>query len=380
MTLINIRSIIISTLLPLTFPTYAAKLIERDIANTNISTPLPMNIIVKEEPSNLELSLTGELPKKTSVRKAKHHYRLRTHNDSSNWLLSHESTIRLTTESISRAETHVTVPTAFDVRSTDPFFPPPSDQETLGSCSSNAILDLVRYVRDTEGMKPEALSRIFLYFNARNLERHVDSDAGANISTGLRALQTYGVCSEAVCPYDITQFKTKPSQVAYNEALRTIDLDTFSVIHIQQSLDVMKYTLSVLKKPFVFSMKLFASFNSNVVKSTGIVPTPKKRATGSCYSRPKGLHAVLAVGYDDEKKMFTIRNSWGDGWGDHGYFYLPYDYMVDPNLTGDFWSISKIGGKPVIHRKTYAHLVNHNEESDKVEDSTLGKRKRMETV
>jgi C1A family cysteine protease len=31
-------------------------------------------------------------------------------------------------------------------------------------------------------------------------------------------------------------------------------------------------------------------------------------------------HGVLAVGYD--KSSFYIKNSWGAGWGDHGYIYL----------------------------------------------------------
>ena len=45
------------------------------------------------------------------------------------------------------------------------------------------------------------------------------------------------------------------------------------------------------------------------------------------------LHAVLAVGYDDNKSyrggkgVFIIANSWGKDWGDRGFAYLPYEYM-----------------------------------------------------
>lgn len=35
-------------------------------------------------------------------------------------------------------------------------------------------------------------------------------------------------------------------------------------------------------------------------------------------------HAVTVVGYDDEKKHFIIRNSWGDDWEDKGYTYMDY--------------------------------------------------------
>ena len=44
-------------------------------------------------------------------------------------------------------------------------------------------------------------------------------------------------------------------------------------------------------------------------------------------------HAVLIVGYDDLKQTFTIRNSWGINHGDKGYYYIPYDYILDKELT-----------------------------------------------
>lgn len=52
-----------------------------------------------------------------------------------------------------------------------------------------------------------------------------------------------------------------------------------------------------------------------------------------------GGHAVVAVGYDDDDRVFISRNSWGDGWGDAGYFYMPYAYLLDDNLSDDFWTI-----------------------------------------
>ena len=52
-----------------------------------------------------------------------------------------------------------------------------------------------------------------------------------------------------------------------------------------------------------------------------------------------GGHAVMAVGYDDAKQWFIVRNSWGGGWGIKGYFTLPYAYLTDENLASDFWTI-----------------------------------------
>jgi C1A family cysteine protease len=55
-----------------------------------------------------------------------------------------------------------------------------------------------------------------------------------------------------------------------------------------------------------------------------------------------GGHAVLAVGYDDATRRFTVRNSWGKDWGKGGYFFMPYSYLLDDNLAADFWTIRGI--------------------------------------
>ena len=55
-----------------------------------------------------------------------------------------------------------------------------------------------------------------------------------------------------------------------------------------------------------------------------------------------GGHAVMAVGYDNEKQVFIVRNSWGLGWGDKGYFYMPYEYIINNDLCDDFWTIRKV--------------------------------------
>lgn len=40
-----------------------------------------------------------------------------------------------------------------------------------------------------------------------------------------------------------------------------------------------------------------------------------------------GGHSMAVVGFDDTRRMFTIRNSWGAGVGDNGYFYMSYDFF-----------------------------------------------------
>lgn len=51
---------------------------------------------------------------------------------------------------------------------------------------------------------------------------------------------------------------------------------------------------------------------------------------------------MLAVGYDDAKRHFIVRNSWGEGWGMQGYFTMPFDYLFDSNLSDDFWTVKLV--------------------------------------
>ena len=55
----------------------------------------------------------------------------------------------------------------------------------------------------------------------------------------------------------------------------------------------------------------------------------------------------MAVGYDNSQKVFIIRNSWGNEWGDNGYFYMPYAYISNSNLASDFWTIQLVNDKTI---------------------------------
>ncbi|GAB1320992.1 hypothetical protein MFIFM68171_11202 [Madurella fahalii] len=42
-------------------------------------------------------------------------------------------------------------------------------------------------------------------------------------------------------------------------------------------------------------------------------------------SASTGNHLALIVGYDDTKRAWVIKNSWGKGWGENGFIYFGYD-------------------------------------------------------
>ena len=94
--------------------------------------------------------------------------------------------------------------------------------------------------------------------------------------------------------------------------------------------------------PFVFGILVYQSFMTNNVTRTGIVPMP---ISGE---RILGGHAICAVGYDDTTQMIKFANSWGRGWGNRGYGYIPYAYILNGSLCGDIWTMYRVNMKTPV--------------------------------
>jgi C1A family cysteine protease len=203
------------------------------------------------------------------------------------------------------------------------------DQGALGSCTGNALAGAVEFLeKKSAAARFVDVSRLFIYYNERVIEHSVAEDAGAMLRDGIKTLVRQGVCSEARWPYVIAKFATKPPRACYAEA-REHQVTAYARL---QTVDEMRACLAD-GFPFVFGFTVYESFESSTVARTGIVPMPKRR------ERVLGGHAVLGVGYDDAKKRFLVRNSWGTGWGMKGYFTMPYGYLGNRDLSDDFWTL-----------------------------------------
>ena len=204
------------------------------------------------------------------------------------------------------------------------------DQGQLGSCTANAIgaafeFGLLKQNKSRDFMP----SRLFIYYNERVMEHSVNSDNGAMIRDGIKTVNKQGVCPEKHWPYDINRFADKPSPSCYAEALNH---QVLSYSRVSRNLLQMKGCLAD-GYPFVLGFTVYESFESATAAKTGRVNMPKKNES------QVGGHAVLAVGFDDKTRRFIVRNSWGTSWGQKGYFTMPYDYLLEENLSDDFWTI-----------------------------------------
>ncbi|MFI5133819.1 MAG: C1 family peptidase [Chitinophagales bacterium] len=219
--------------------------------------------------------------------------------------------------------------------------PPVYDQGQLGSCTANAIGAAFEFELMKQKAQAFIPSRLFIYYNERAIEHTVNTDNGAQIRDGVKTVNKQGACPETLWPYIVTKFADKPPQTAYLSASRHLVLSYQRVI---RTLNQMKGCLAS-GYPFVFGFTVYESFESQQVATTGKLNMP------SSSEQVVGGHAVLAVGYNDSIKRFIVRNSWGNNWGLSGYFTMPYDYLLEGNLSDDFWTIRLVEENPAITKQ-----------------------------
>lgn len=217
-------------------------------------------------------------------------------------------------------------------------------QGEIGSCTANSIAALCEYLmRKDPGLMPHVYtpSRLFIYYNTRDIENCVGEDAGAQLRDVIRSLSVYGFCPEEahqdfaadqVWSYNENRWNVRPSagcyEVAHREMVTVAARVTPTLTQLQGCL--------AEGFPVAFGFAVYESFEADEVSRTGVVPLPN--INERCF----GGHAVLLCGYDNDTKTFLVRNSWGEDWGDKGYCYFPYTTLTDPDCCDDFWTIRAV--------------------------------------
>lgn len=235
----------------------------------------------------------------------------------------------------------VALPHSVDVRQ---WCSPIEDQGPLGSCTAHAGVGLLEYFERRAFGKHIDASRLFLYKTTRDLLQWT-GDTGAYLRTTMQALVLFGVPPEKYLPYVVENFDDEPSAFCYAfgqnyQAISYYRLDPLGVQH-NVLIDRIK-TLLAYGFPSMFGFTVFSSINQADVTGKIPFPSPGESVLGG--------HAIDAVGYDDSIQItntinnttttgaLLIRNSWGTGWGNAGYGWLPYEYVLN-GLAVDFWSL-----------------------------------------
>ncbi len=230
------------------------------------------------------------------------------------------------------------LPRAVDLRDTNGsgvnYFSKVENQGELGSCTANAVIGMIEYLIRLQASTNIELSRLFLYKVTRNL-MDVTGDYGAYIRTTIKALKLFGCPPANRWPYDIETFDNEPNAFLYAmasnfKAMKYLRLDD----HREPGDKVLEDLRRCIADgyPAAFGFPVYSSIN-DVEESNGyIIPYPTES------DEFEGGHAVLAIGYDQERELILIRNSWGEDWGYEGHAWMPYDYVL-MGLARDFWTV-----------------------------------------
>jgi C1A family cysteine protease len=209
--------------------------------------------------------------------------------------------------------------------------PPVYDQGHLGSCTAFACAKGLREsLQRQEGTAQVPLSALFQYYETRASVPVigwilVKQDSGGTISGAINVIAKTGAAPETAWPYDISKFTQKPPAEAYSAA----GANKFKSTKQLGGLDDVKTSLAG-GHMVAFGFRVYESFKK--IGADGVMPVP------GAGEKLLGGHAILAVGYDDAKKALIVRNSWSSQWGDHGYFYMPYQVAGDSGTSTDFWT------------------------------------------
>lgn len=166
------------------------------------------------------------------------------------------------------------------------------------------------------------LSEEFLYWAAKQRDGYPHIE-GTTLSAAARGLIDLGQPPEMEWPYDPGR---DHRAISYQPPARALTVANPRCIiggsSIPPTVDVFRSTLAGGETPLLVC-QLYDSWHFVGRDGRIAMPLPSAPILGG--------HAVLVVGFDgqdvDPNGFFIVRNSWGEGWGDKGYGYLPYEYV-----------------------------------------------------
>ncbi len=254
-------------------------------------------------------------------------------------------------------EKNLRLPKQVDLK---PWFSPVKNQGAKPTCTAHAGIALMEYFQNRfygllSGNEPnhqKILSWRFLYKVTRNLMgkkdivggRITETD-GATIRDTLKAMSLFGIAKDGKNEKEYwenadEEIIEEPSAFLYAyaqnyQASKYFRLDFFA--NLSTVLAQIRIAIAA-GFPAIFALDDAAVLNK-YIENNGSTSEGEQ-------SFHQDGHALVAVGYDDSKEFeghkekggFLIRNSWDKSWGDKGYGWLPYDYVLKGKAT-DWWSL-----------------------------------------
>lgn len=250
-----------------------------------------------------------------------------------------------------------TLPPRVDLRR---WCPPVRFQGGYNDCAANVVAELIEFFEKKAFGRSIRASRLFLYKAARNF-LGLEGNAAVYIRQVMGALKLLGVPPERYWPYlkggtlaapatNDPRLDAEPPAFCYAVAddYKAVSYYRFdSPTNLQSGADLLRLARAHLaaQMPFAFGFPLYESIHQSM--KGGRIPYPARD------EKQLANHAVLAVGYDDRLRIrnrnrkgpatvgaLLIQNSWGSRWGDRGFGWVPYAFVVKGRAR-DFWTLIK---------------------------------------
>ncbi len=230
------------------------------------------------------------------------------------------------------------------------YCPMAGDQKGTETCVAWATgyggLTICRAIRDSiidrDAITEMANSVAFIFNNIK--EDAASCQEGAKFSAAFDLLQTKGDCLAISFDDTISSCQQLPAEYHEEEA-KAFKLKNYGLVldredHPKIKIEILRKVLSS-NQPLIIGMDITESFYEVTQTESLWQPTKEEKI--------EWAHAMVVVGYDHSKKEIEILNSYGNCWGDDGFFKIKYD---------DFNRLVRYGFQMVIDDQSIVRKQN----------------------
>jgi len=195
-------------------------------------------------------------------------------------------------------------------------------QGKLNSCAPHSFASCVEILRNIRNKSDYQTSERYLYYKVRELENTLPKNVGTQMRDNAKILKNEGIALETFCPYSETDYNSEPSW-ASNFSARFIRIKSYQFVNsVQEIKDAIARNI-----PVATSCQVFSGFYNQ----SGLLDKPAGTLAGG--------HAMVIVGYDENRQAFQVLNSWGSNWCDNGFCWISYKYMEEFGFAKGYASI-----------------------------------------
>lgn len=212
---------------------------------------------------------------------------------------------------------------------------PVRDQRQVPCCVSIAVATCMEAIDALHGPAVQ-LSVLFNYFVARP---DPGVPATLELRDGLNAATRAGICEFALhpAPFSEAGMRQRPSAAAVADARRRCIVGASGTMrrpcYRRLPADPMEWRRALaMSMPLAIGIWVTPAYHA--MNAQRPVHGPVEGATSEG-------HAVTVLGYDDARRVFTVKDSRGQGFAAQGYWYLPYA-LLSEGVVHDAWAVERL--------------------------------------